>query len=196
MPSANPAADALFNALAPIYGERAHRPYGLARINQLMHAVQAGALARAGGAPATLVVAALLHDLGHMVHGLGDHPAAAGIDDTHEQVGARWLAQHFGPALVAPVQLHVAAKRYLCAAEPAYFSQLSRDSVHSLVLQGGPMDPAEAADFEQQPHWQDAVALRRIDEQAKDPDGPLPPFDSFRSDIALALALSPAPPRA
>lgn len=191
MPDTSSTADALFNALAPIYGELAQRRYGLASINQLMHAVQSGALARAGGAPATLVVAALLHDLGHMVHGLGEHPAAAGIDDTHEQVGARWLAQHFGPAVVAPVQLHVAAKRYLCGTEPGYFKQLSRDSVDSLALQGGPMDAAEAADFERQPHWRDAVALRRIDEQAKDPDGPLPPFDSFRSDIALALALSP-----
>jgi phosphonate degradation associated HDIG domain protein len=186
----------IFDALAPIYGERAHRRYGLADINQLMHAVQSGALARARGAAPTLVVAALLHDLGHMVHGLGEHPAAAGIDDGHEHVGARWLARHFGAAVVEPVRLHVAAKRYLCAVEPTYFSGLSADSVESLALQGGPMNAAEAAAFEQQPYWREAVALRRIDEQAKDPHGPLPPFADFRSDIEQALALSPAPPPA
>ncbi|MBK6854229.1 MAG: HD domain-containing protein [Burkholderiales bacterium] len=175
-----------------MYGERAHRRYGLAAINQLMHAVQSGALARAADLPPTLVVAALLHDIGHMVHTLGEHPAAAGIDDRHEDMGARWLARHFGPAVTEPVRLHVAAKRYLCATEPGYFASLSFDSVESLELQGGPMTDTETADFERQRYWRDAVALRRIDEQAKDPNGPLPPFAEFRKDIEQALALSPS----
>lgn len=182
----------LFEELDAIYGERAHRRYGLSAINQLMHAVQSGALARAEGAPPTLVVAALLHDLGHMVHGLGEHPAAAGVDDAHEEVGARWLARHFGAAVVEPIRLHVAAKRYLCATEPGYFARLSTDSVESLALQGGPMNAAEAAAFERQPHWREAVALRRIDERAKDPAGPRPPFAEFHGDIARALAMCPA----
>lgn len=196
MPNTSTPLSRLLEELAPIYGERARRRYGLTDINQLMHAVQSGALARAGGTPATLVVAALLHDLGHMVHGLGEHPAAAGIDDAHEDVGARWLARHFGAAVVEPVRLHVAAKRYLCAIEPGYFSGLSADSVESLALQGGPMSAAEAADFERLPCWREAVALRRIDERAKDPNGPLPPFAAFRGDIERALASSPAGPGA
>ncbi len=187
-----PAPAAPFDELEAIYGERAQRRYGLADINQLMHAVQAGALARAEGAPATLVVAALLHDLGHMVHGLGEHPVADGIDDGHEEIGACWLARHFGAAVVEPVRLHVAAKRYLCATEPGYFNRLSRDSVDSLALQGGPMSDAEAGDFERRPYWREAVVLRRIDERAKDPNGPLPPFGAFREDIERAWAFCPA----
>lgn len=182
----------LFDELEAIYGGRAQRRYGLADIIQLMHAVQAGALARAAGAPPTLVVAALLHDLGHMVHGLGEHPAAAGIDDGHEEVGACWLARHFGAAVVEPVRLHVAAKRYLCATEPGYFKRLSRDSVDSLALQGGPMSDAEADAFGRRPYGREALALRRIDERAKDPHGPLPPFEAFREDIERAQALCPA----
>lgn len=192
MPDTSTPTSPVVDELEPIYGERAHRRYGLAAINQLMHAVQSGALARAADLPPTLVVAALLHDIGHMVHTLGEHPAATGIDDRHEDMGARWLARHFGPAVTEPVRLHVAAKRYLCATEPGYFASLSFDSVESLELQGGPMTDTETADFERQRYWRDAVALRRIDEQAKDPNGPLPPFAEFRKDIEQALALSPS----
>lgn len=165
--------------LDEIYGVRAQGQYGLTQVNQLMHAVQSGALARDGGCHASLVVAALLHDVGHMVHDLGEHPAAEGIDDRHEVIAAGWLARYFGPSVVEPVRLHVAAKRYLCAVEPDYFGKLSRDSVESLALQGGPMSPPEVAAFETRPYWRDAVALRRIDDAAKDPRGPLPPMSGF-----------------
>jgi predicted HD phosphohydrolase len=182
----------LFAALSEIYDVRAHGRYGLSQVNQLLHAVQAGALMESDGAPASLVVAALLHDIGHMVHTLGEHPAALGIDDRHEDMGARWLARYFGPAVVEPVRLHVAAKRYLCTTEPTYFSGLARDSVESLALQGGPMSPAEVLQFEGLPFWEEAVALRRVDEAAKDPNGPAPAFSSFRGVIAGALRASPA----
>lgn len=178
---------ALHAALDEIYEIRAHGGYGLSLVNQLMHAVQSGAHAQSQGHPPSLIVAALLHDIGHMVHDLGEHPAAAGIDDRHEDVGAAWLARYFGPAVVEPVRLHVAAKRYLCAADADYFSKLSTDSIESLALQGGPMTTAEMAAFEAEPYGQDAIALRRIDELAKDPNGPLPAFASFRADISAAF---------
>jgi len=180
----------LHDDLSQIYGVRAHERYGLSRINQLMHAVQAGALAQEQGLPSTLVVAALLHDVGHMVHHLGEHPAAEGIDDQHELVGAAWLERFFGPAVSEPVRLHVAAKRYLCGTEPAYFSTLSSDSVESLLLQGGPMTLSELGEFRNERYWQEAVMLRRIDEAAKDPDGPLPAFSSFRTIIEQAFYAS------
>jgi len=190
--TAHPSSAALHAELAEVYDVRAHGRYGLSQVNQLMHAVQSGALARARNLPPTLVVAALLHDLGHMVHDLGEHPAAAGIDDRHEDIAARWLARFFGPEVVEPVRLHVAAKRYLCAVEKDYAGQLSGDSIESLALQGGPMSADEIRAFESEPYWREAVALRRIDEAAKDPDGPLPPFASFRDDIDLAFVMSPA----
>jgi predicted HD phosphohydrolase len=177
----------VFDTLAEIYEGRAGRPYGLSGVHQRLHAVQSGVLARAQGGTASFVVAALLHDIGHMVHELGEHPAAAGIDDRHEAIGAHWLAQHFGADVVEPVRLHVAAKRYLCATEPDYFSRLSSDSVESLALQGGPMNRDEQDRFEQLPSWRHAVALRRIDEVAKDPAGPCPPFSAFEADIIAAL---------
>jgi len=124
------------------------------------HMLQAGALAEAAGAEPQLVAAALLHDIGH----LRGEP-----DNRHGPAGARWLSRWFGEAVTEPVRLHVAAKRYLCAAEPGYFELLSAESVRTLALQGGPMTPGEQAAFEALPHARDAVAVRRWDDAAKAP---------------------------
>jgi predicted HD phosphohydrolase len=182
----------LWNQLQDIYEARALNPYGLSLINQRAHAVQSGHHARQQDLSDALITAALLHDIGHMVHELGEHPAAQGIDDLHEVVGATWLRQHFGPAVCEPVRLHVAAKRYLCAVEPSYRDGLSRDSIESLALQGGPMSVDEVSAFEREPYWRDAVTLRRIDEQAKDPHAPALTFGEFRGTVMRACLDSPA----
>ena len=144
------------------------------------HMRQAGALAEAAGAAAPLVAAALLHDIGHLRNE---------TDSRHGTGGARWLSQWFGPAVTEPVRLHVAAKRYLCAAEPGYFGRLSPESVRTLALQGGPMTPAQAAAFEALPCAPDAVAVRRWDDQAKDPAVTPPEFSHF---VPLLEALAQA----
>jgi predicted HD phosphohydrolase len=171
------------DCLTAIYDGRATGQYGLTLINQRAHAVQSGYHARAQGLPAAIVVAALLHDIGHMVHDLGEHPAALGIDDQHETIGANWLQRYFGPDVTEPIRLHVAAKRYLCTVEPGYFDKLSDDSIESLAIQGGKMSEDEVAAFTQEPHWEGTVALRRIDELAKDPNGPMPQFGEFSVEI-------------
>jgi phosphonate degradation associated HDIG domain protein len=165
--------------LRRIYAGRATRRYGLSLVSQLQHALQSAARAERAGDPAALIVASLLHDIGHMIHDLGDDPAARGIDDVHEELGARWLAARFDAAVAEPVRLHVAAKRYLCAAEPDYFGRLSADSVRSLALQGGPMAPQEMAAFDWGPHAEAARRLRRYDEAAKDPKADTPGFEHF-----------------
>ena len=114
-----------------------------------------------------------------MIHGLGEDPAGRGIDDVHEELGARWLAKRFGPEVCEPVRLHVAAKRYLCAVEPDYFGKLSSDSVRSLGLQGGPMSADEIEAFRCLPQHEEAVRLRRYDEAAKDPRATTADFDHF-----------------
>jgi phosphonate degradation associated HDIG domain protein len=173
--------------LERIYAEKATKRYGLASISQLDHALQGAALAVADGEPDSLVVATLLHDIGHMVHKLGQAPAERGIDDHHEVLGAKRLAKLFGPEVSEPVRLHVAAKRYLCAVEADYFAKLSRDSVLSLSLQGGPMTPEEVDAFRAQPHWRDAVKLRRYDEAAKVAGLTVPPFAAYRDRVCALL---------
>jgi phosphonate degradation associated HDIG domain protein len=171
--------DPLRQQLLEVYAGRATRRYGLSAINQLQHALQAAHHAEAeGGTPATLL-ASLLHDVGHMIHELGEDPASRGVDDVHEELGARWLARHFTPDVVEPVRLHVAAKRYLCATESDYFGKLSPDSVRSLELQGGPMSADEVEAFRRLPFHAEAVQLRRYDEAAKDPHAQTADFDHF-----------------
>ena len=148
------------------------------------HLRQAGALAEAAGAAGPLVAAALLHDIGHLPlpgrDGLVGKDLMAGTDTRHGALGAEWLAAWFGPEVTEPVRLHVAAKRYLCAAEPSYFAKLSDASVYTLSVQGGPMSEAEARSFSAEPYAADAIAVRRWDDQAKDPSAAPPDFSRFR----------------
>ncbi len=165
--------------LADLLEGKGARRYGLSGVNQLQHALQAALLAETAGCGPALIVAALLHDIGHMVHGLGEDPAAGGVDDRHEALGHAYLTRFFGPEVCDPVRLHVAAKRYLCRTEQNYFARLAPDSVRSLVLQGGPMSDEEAAAFRALPYAGDAVTLRRFDEGAKVADLATPSVAHF-----------------
>ena len=153
------------------------------RVTQEEHALQSAALARNSGAPDSLVVAALLHDVGHLLHGLGEGVAEQGIDAAHETVGEAWLASRFGPAVSEPARLHVAAKRYLCGSQPDYLSRLSEASVQSLELQGGPMSPGEIAEFERSPYWRDTLRLRAWDDAAKIPGLEVPSIGAYAKII-------------
>jgi len=144
------------------------------------HMLQTARQAELDGAPDELVAAALLHDVGHLIHGERDDTTRAGVDLEHEEVGYRFLASHFPPAVVDPVRLHVAAKRYLCAVDPTYHDALSRASKISFGLQGGPMSSAEVAAFETEPYFEDACLLRRYDDAAKEPGVETPPLEHYR----------------
>ncbi len=167
--------------------QRASGRYGLADLSQQEHALQAAWLAERDGGPDAMIAAALLHDIGHLVHHLGEDPASEGIDDHHENLGWKFLRRWFGPEVAEPVRLHVAAKRYLCATEPDYFARLSSDSVRSLALQGGPMAPEEADSFTALPGAADAVRLRRYDEAAKIAGLATPPVAHFMPAVARCL---------
>ncbi|MBP8145583.1 HD domain-containing protein [Pseudorhodoferax sp.] len=178
----------LLNDLRAIYLDRARQPYGRTAVQQLQHALQSAWAAERAGASPELISAALLHDIGHMIHDLGEHPVSRGVDDHHEERGAAWLAWHFGPEVTEPVRLHVAAKRYLCATQVDPFGQLSRDALDSLTVQGGPMNEAECAAFEREPHAQAALQLRLWDEAAKDPAADPPDWAHFEPFVEQARA--------
>lgn len=177
----------ILNEIQRLLEQKASGRYGLTLINQQQHALQGALLAEQEGKDDAMVVAALLHDIGHMVHDLGDNPADMGIDDRHEELGHEWLKTYFGPEVTEPVRLHVAAKRYLCAVEADYFAKLSPDSVKSLSLQGGPMSSEEVRAFEAVPHYKEAVQLRRYDERAKVKGLETPPVAHFMPAVARCL---------
>jgi [1-hydroxy-2-(trimethylamino)ethyl]phosphonate dioxygenase len=153
------------------------------------HMLQSAAAAEGEGAGEELVAAALLHDIGHLLHGGDEDAAEHGVDTYHEDVGFRFLEQRFPSSVVDPVRLHVAAKRYLVAVDPAYREQLSPASQLSLELQGGPMSAEETAAFEREPHWREACRLRRWDDLGKEPVADVPPLEHYRP-VLEAVAIS------
>jgi phosphonate degradation associated HDIG domain protein len=158
-------------------------------ISQLQHAWQCGRLAQRAGASPQLQLAAWLHDLGHLLSGFEGSPTLRGIDDRHEALGAAVLRGQFGAAVSEPVALHVAAKRCLVATRADYARGLSADSVRSLALQGGPMDPAECTAFLARPMARDAMRLRVWDDLAKQSGWR---FDSEASALAELASLAGA----
>ncbi|MBT5882481.1 MAG: HD domain-containing protein [Rhodospirillaceae bacterium] len=142
---------------------------GLELVTQRVHALQCGLLAERAGAPSSLVAAAFLHDIGHLLQNGVASLAIQGIDALHEEKAATFLETFFPDSVVEPVRLHVRAKRYLCTTERGYFESLSTASITSLMVQGGPFNEVQADKFLKQPFAHEAIALRRWDDLAKDP---------------------------
>jgi len=167
------------DAIAHHFAVAGGRMYAGEPVTQLEHALQAAAAAEAAAATPALVVAALLHDIGHLVNDQGETPTARGIDDRHEIIAARWLRSLFGEDVTEPIRLHVDAKRYLCHARPGYAATLSADSIRSLALQGGIFSAAEADAFVRLPHAAAAVRVRLWDDGAKSAGAPTPDLDHY-----------------
>jgi phosphonate degradation associated HDIG domain protein len=150
-----------------IYAARGGGAYFGECVSMREHALQSAHFARLEGAGDALLLAALLHDIGHLLDAPPEAISDWRHDARHEQIGARWLAGHFDAAVSEPVRLHVPAKRYLCATEESYLDRLSPASVHTLQLQGGPMSIAEVAQFQRERFAQEAVRVRRWDDEGK-----------------------------
>ncbi len=181
--------DVIVDEIIRLFQSRGDSAYVGEAVSQTEHALQSAQLAEASGAPDSLVVAALLHDVGHILHDLPEDVAEHGIDDCHEEVGRTWLEAHFGPEVTEPVRLHVAAKRYLCAVDRSYRLALSPASQMSLALQGGPMSADEVARFTAHPHHEAAVRLRHWDDLAKVPGLAVPGLAHYRSKLSAALPM-------
>ncbi|HEY2464912.1 MAG TPA: HD domain-containing protein [Steroidobacteraceae bacterium] len=180
-----------------IYSSRGARAYFGEIVTTLEHSLQAACFAQESNAANSLVVAALLHDIGHLIDSAPPDFAQWQTDARHEVSGGNWLAQRFGPAVSEPVRLHVAAKRYLCATDPSFLSQLSPASVQTLALQGGPMSASEIAAFCLEPFHHDAIELRRFDDRGKIAGLRTPEFAHYCrliEEIALAAQSSSLAP--
>ena len=134
-----------------------------------------------------LQIAALLHDIGHLVQPIIN--PSDNINDSHEVVGAEWLkSRGVSKCITEPIRLHVDAKRYLCNIDKNYISKLSSASKHTLTLQNGIMSDTEATDFESNPYFKSALILRKADDIGKDISlDSLPDFDSFEELVKIAI---------
>lgn len=175
------------NDILELFKKNGDSMYGGEAVTQLEHALQTATLAKLDGASDALITAALLHDIGHLLHNLPDDASDQGIDDVHEALAANFLENYFITAVVEPIKLHVAAKRYLCAVDPNYYERLSAPSKTSLVFQGGVMSKIEVEAFEINAFYKDAVSLRKWDDMAKDPLMQTPSIDFFTNTIEQSL---------
>jgi phosphonate degradation associated HDIG domain protein len=162
-------------------------------ISQTTHAVQCARRAQEDGASTALVLAALLHDVGHLleIRARASSQVVTDMDLRHQDSGANALSVLFGEQVTEPIRWHVEAKRFLCATDSEYAQGLSAGSVASLVLQGGPMTKEQCDQFLTREQSRDAVRLRRWDDLGKDTVNTPSSFNEFEELLhALVNGLS------
>ncbi|MCV6610991.1 MAG: HD domain-containing protein [Amphritea sp.] len=172
----------ILKQIEEIYSSMGHNQYGEG-ITQTEHGVQCARLAQEEGERSDMVVAALLHDIGHLVEEISSEHG----NFKHDKVGAEYLAPYFPPGVTEPIRLHAQAKRYLCTVESGYIDSLSEASKYSLEHQGGLMSEDEVTAFRAEPFYQQAIKLRRWDDEGKDPELTATPFSDFKEDLESAL---------
>ena len=181
MPDSAPALtrDTIVPFLADIFARRGGEEYLGEPVTMAQHMLQGATFAEQQGLGEDIIVAALLHDIGHFTSEFGTYSPDDTTDKHHEDAGAEVLANFFPTLITDCVRYHVAAKRYLCATRPSYFDRLSPASVHTLHLQGGPMTAAEVAAFEANPNLEKIIQVRYLDEAGKVADMQTPDFAHF-----------------
>ena len=165
--------------LGDIFERRGSEEYLGEPVTMAQHMLQAAHFAEQADEPEQVVVAALLHDVGHFTSEFGMFSMADTKDKFHEEAGAEILAEFFPDIVTDCVRYHVAAKRYLCATRPEYYDRLSQASIHSLNLQGGPMSDDEAKEFSANHNLEEIIRVRFYDEAGKEPDMATEPFAHY-----------------
>jgi phosphonate degradation associated HDIG domain protein len=163
------------------------REYGHEAVSQLEHALQCASLAQQAKETPETIVAALLHDLGHLIEAehASDIVETEARDDLHQYIALPFLKGLFPESVLAPIRMHVDAKRYLCGVENGYWEKLSVASKHSLELQGGPFSQTQAKAFLRKDFAAEAIRLRRYDDLAKQPNKAMPPLTPFLDLICV-----------
>ncbi len=178
-PDAGLTAENIVDFIANIFARRGGEEYLGEPVTMAEHMLQGATIAEQNGQSQTVIVAALLHDIGHFTSEFGTFSMDDTEDRFHEEAGAKVLEQFFPSVVTDCVRHHVAAKRYLCATKPDYFARLSAASVHSLQLQGGPMAADEVEAFRQNPNLQEIIQVRYLDDAGKRHHMDTPPFAHF-----------------
>jgi [1-hydroxy-2-(trimethylamino)ethyl]phosphonate dioxygenase len=171
--------DTIVAFLGDIFKRRGGEEYLGEPVTMAEHMLQGACLAEQQGESEIIIVSALLHDIGHFTSEFGTFSMEDTHDRHHEEAGAAVLERFFPKLVIDCVREHVAAKRYICATDPAYFGELSIASIHSLKLQGGPMSPEEVAAFEKNPNVAEIVRVRRLDDAGKIAGMVTPGFDHY-----------------
>ena len=170
-----------------IFTDHGSQDYLGENVTMAQHMMQAAHMAEQQGCDDLTVAAALLHDIGHFTSAFGTFTMQDTKDRYHEDAGAEVLKGLFPEEIIAAVQHHVAAKRYLCATDQAYYDALSEASKHSLNLQGGIMSDDEAEIFGKNPHLDRILTVRRCDDGGKVQGQDTPPLSHFMAVVERVL---------
>ena len=172
-------AEQVIATIVDIFASHGDEEYLGEPVTMSEHMLQAAHFAAEAGAGEDAIIAALIHDIGHFTSEHGAFSMEDTSDKFHEDAGAAVLEGVFPAIVVEAVKHHVAAKRYLCAVDRDYLDALSPASVHSLMLQGGPMSADERAAFETNPHLEQILLVRRCDDRGKVPGLAVPPLEHY-----------------
>ncbi len=171
--------DNIVDFLGDIFERRGGEEYLGEPVTMAEHMLQGATIAEQNGQDEDIIVGALLHDIGHFTSEFGTYHPDDTEDRHHEDAGAYVLEPFFPSVITDCVKYHVAAKRYLCATKPEYFKRLSPASVHTLELQGGPMNADEVAEFQSNPNLEKIIQVRYLDEAGKRDDMETPDYWHF-----------------
>lgn len=162
---ANKRAEEIFD----LYEKFGNQDYIGEPVSQLEHMCQAAQLAESEGYDEEVILAAFLHDVGHLLPIQNESKSMNGYGTMdHEKIGAYHLSSlGFSQRLCNLIASHVNAKRYLTFKYPDYFNKLSEASKQTLLFQGGVMSPEEARAFENDPLFPLYIKMRQWDEDAK-----------------------------
>ena len=172
--------------IAGLLVKRGAMHWGDEPVSALDHALQCAARARAAHAADEVVLAALLHDVGHLLSDAEETPFSH-----HGLWAARFLRPFVPPRVAWLVEHHVLAKRYLCTVDRAYAESLSLGSTRSWIRQGGALDRETRQELEGQPWLADALAVRRWDEEAKEPGAIVPALSAYRDLLEACFGRQP-----
>ncbi len=185
----------LIRAVDELFHDHGHHihpgQHGVAMTAQA-HALQCAQRAEWADAEPPMVIAALLHDIGHFI------PAPPGTfsqGDDHDLRAVWWLAGKLPACTIEAIRLHVQAKRYLAARDPAYPTRLPAVSQQSLLMQGGPMARDECGLFETLPYARQALALRRWDDQSHEAGMRTPTLRYYLDRMETVIAQGSRPAR-
>ena len=150
------------------------------------HMIQTAMLAESNNSTKSLVCACLLHDYGHFIVDDPDLLVSNSLDGKHENLGYDFLKNYFLPEVAEPVKLHVLAKKYLCR-NKSYYNLLSEASKVSLKLQGGIMTDDESKKFTSLNFFEDAIKVRKYDDDGKVPNIKIKKIEDYRDLISSQL---------
>ena len=180
-------ADEIVEQILDAFATCGHLDYG-ENISMKEHMLQTAFLADENDEENNVVVAALLHDFGHLVCNMPNNTFEEGSDNYHEELGAKALQEWFEDDIVDAVRLHVDAKRYLCAANPKYKDKLSEASITTMAIQGGPMNKREMLAFRRKKGHRIAIRIRAYDDLGKMPEMRRPGLNYYIPRIKKCLS--------